>query len=302
MSHFATITTNSHFFKVFALAESLKSFAITLHVLVVDGDTFPNEYPSNIVFYKLNDITNPLEKQLEKKYKGDRLRWSLKPVFLINLLAKHEKVVYVDNDIFFYANPHFIFEYLTHHSLIVTPHFYPDSPFRNQNWLEANFRVGLFNAGFIGVNRNAIDFLTWWANCCLFTVKKAYWRGLFDDQKYLDLAPIKVPDMKIMQHRGCNLAGWNDTDLRFNKENNITCINDVDQIVFIHFAEMSMKKFASVSHPLYSEYKVYETQLVAFHKGFINKTNKLTFRKIINGIYYLGWKIHAYSAIKSIKR
>lgn len=291
MSQFATITTSSHFFKVFALAESLKSFAITLHVLVVDGNIFPQEYPSNIVFYKLTDISNPLVNQLEKKYKGDRLRWSLKPVFLINLLAKHERVIYVDNDVFFYSNPQFIVTYLNQHSLVLTPHFYPDSPFEQQNWLEANFRVGLFNAGFIGVNRNAINFLTWWANCCLYTVKKAYWRGLFDDQKYLDLAPIKVPDLKILQHRGCNLAGWNDVNLRFEKQNELVYINGVDQLVFIHFAEMSLLKFAIKSHPLNSCHNLYLNCLSKYSPNFVFKPNKINARKVLNYWYFIKWKI-----------
>lgn len=302
MSHFATITTQSHFFKVFALAESLKSFAITLHVLVVDRDTFPQEHPSNIEFYKLTDIPNPLVSQLGKKYKGDRLRWSLKPVFLINLLAKHERVVYVDNDIFFYSNPQFIVNYMDQHSLVLTPHFYRDSPFEEQNWLEANFRVGLFNAGFIGVNRHAVTFLTWWANCCLFSVKKAYWRGLFDDQKYLDLAPVKVPDLKILHHRGCNLAGWNDVDLRFEKKDELVYINGVDQLVFIHFAEMSMKKFASISHPLHNEFIVYENKLRAHNSSYINKTNKLSLNYVFNVIYYVSWKIVVRTAVKSMKQ
>lgn len=291
MSHFATITTQSHFFKVFALAESLKNFAITLHVLVVDGDTFPQEHPSNIKFYKLTDIPNPLVSQLGKKYKGDRLRWSLKPVFLINLLAKHERVVYVDNDIFFYSNPQFIVNYLEKHSLVLTPHFYRDSPFEEQNWLEANFRVGLFNAGFIGANRHAVTFLTWWANCCLFSVKKAYWRGLFDDQKYLDLAPIKVPDLKILHHRGCNLAGWNDVDLRFEKKDELVYINGVDQLVFIHFAELTMKQFSQKNHFLNKQFEEYISKLQKFKEAYTFKTRILTWTKVKDFCYFLIWRM-----------
>lgn len=289
MSHFATITTQSHFFKVFALAESLKKFEITLHVLVVDGDAFPLEFPSNIEFYRLNDITNPLVDILKKKYKNDRLRWSLKPVFLIKLLAKHERVIYIDNDIFFYSNPQFIVNYLDKHSLVLTPHFYPDSPFEHQNWLEANFRVGLFNAGFIGVNQNAIDFLTWWANCCCYSVQKSYWRGLFDDQKYLDLAPVKVPDLKILHHRGCNLAGWNDSDLIFETNNEVTVINNKEQIVFIHFAELTMQKFSLNEHPLNNLYIYYLNCLSHFSVSFEFKTKKITAHKLLNYLYYIKW-------------
>mgnify|MGYP000175517267 FL=1 len=291
MNQFATITTKSHFFKTFALAESLKSYDITLHVLVVDEDTFPQEYPSNIKFYKLNDFTNPFTNQMEEKYKGDRLRWSLKPVFLINLLTKFERVIYVDNDIFFYSNPQFIVNYLEQHSIVLTPHFYPDSPFEKQNWLEANFRVGLFNAGFIGVNHRAIDFLTWWANCCLYTVKKSYWRGLFDDQKYLDLAPIKVPDLKILHHRGCNLAGWNDTGLIFETINNETVINNKEQIVFIHFAELTMKKFGNKLHPLNSLNLLYLKSLSTYSPNFVFKPNKINAHKVLNYWYFIKWTI-----------
>ena len=89
MNHFCTITTQSHLYKVHALSDSLseQSNDFLLHVLVVDSN-FDFEY-NHCVFTKLSDLkSDPVTQAILNKYKrnSDKLRWSLKPVFLVNLL------------------------------------------------------------------------------------------------------------------------------------------------------------------------------------------------------------------------
>jgi lipopolysaccharide biosynthesis glycosyltransferase len=135
----------------------------------------------------------------------------MKPVFMQFLFREKEisKLIYVDNDIAFFGEYGFLFKLLDEHNILLTPHFYERNPEENQNWLEANFRVGLFNAGFVGANNKTISTLEWWAKCCAYRCEKNYMRGLFDDQKYLDMFPVIEPTTKILDHQGCNLAGWN---------------------------------------------------------------------------------------------
>ena len=93
MYQFCTISTVSHLYKVYALADSLKNQQrdFLLNVLVIDDDgSFEFE---NCRFFKLsaislqqhaNDITTKYHKN------KDKLRWSLKPVLMKYLLSKPE--------------------------------------------------------------------------------------------------------------------------------------------------------------------------------------------------------------------
>lgn len=250
MNHFCTTTTFSHLYKVYALAESLKKNGseFTLHVLMVDGK---NKFPEfeNCIFYKLPAVAPTLAGQIIiEKYSGknqlDNLRWSLKPVFMAMLMKKPEieKLIYLDNDILFFSEYQFLFDLLDQHSFLLTPHFYKSDPKKEQNWFESNFRVGLFNAGFVGANKNALSSLHWWAESCSYRCEKNYFRGLFDDQKYLDLIPVMNEDALILHHRGCNVASWNkDTGIR-TLINGEVFIAEKFPVVFIHFNPFTIRQ------------------------------------------------------------
>lgn len=286
MSNFCTTSTVSHLYKTYALADSIAPFGGVLHVLLIDGSPDnTTEIPQNIHFFSLKNLTDEIGKKIISKYKNkDKLRWALKPVFLTFLLRKYSKVIYVDNDIFFFNDFSFLFEKLEKNTILLTPHFYEADTQKNQNWLEANFRVGLYNAGFIGVNSKAIPFLNWWANCCLYNIKKAYWRGLFDDQKYLDLVPVLFDDVEIIKHRGCNLAGWNFTNYPHELAKNNTTL------IFIHFAELSLIEFSKPENYWYKSYINYIDSLKKYYPNYLFKRKIFNKNTVINYQYFLIWK------------
>jgi len=276
--YFCTITTNSHLFKVNALFESLSQINpnCTLFVLNIDASKateFKNK--DRLIWIDLDEIKSDLSGGLVEKYKHDKnkIRWSLKPVFLKYLLEADlaEKLIYVDNDIAFFGDYSFLFEALTEFNVLLTPHNYPRFTDTKQNWLEANFRVGLYNAGFIGVNKKALDLLDWWANCCLYRCEKNSWRGLFDDQKYLDLVPIIEPMTLVLQHKGCNLAEWNrDVCIRsYDNESQRVLINNKWPVVFIHFNITTLKCFHNNEDILLKPfYDTYKNWLLKFKPSF----------------------------------
>lgn len=276
---------------MFALADSIKAFGVVLHVLVVDGNGKSEEH-SSVIFHNINEVNIEIGKDLIKKYQSnnDKLRWALKPVFLKLLLAKYDSVIYVDNDIYFYSDCAFLFEKLSHNNILLTPHFYEANPLQNQNWLEANFRVGLYNAGFIGVNNSAIDFLNWWASCCLYNIKKVYWRGLFDDQKYLDLVPILFGKVEIVKQAGCNLAGWNYKNYSIQNVDEKGWLVNKSPMVFIHFAELSLIEFSNPENVLFKPYLVYLKALKNYSPKYQFKRNIFKSFTVMSYFYYLKWK------------
>lgn len=282
MATFCTISTQSHLFKSFALADSLATYGWELKILLVDelNDDHTSIEPHNVELVSLFDMKSPRTEQALAKYKNDKLRWSLKPIFLLFLLEKYEKVIYLDNDIYFFKDCKFLDEALERNNILLTPHFYPASPLENQTWLEANLRIGLYNAGFIGVNRKAQKALLWWSDCCLYEMKKSYWRGLFDDQKYLDLLPILFDGVRIIKDRGCNFAGWNDQIALLENE-----------IVFIHFNQFTMSKFKINTSLYYDYFSLYIFALKKYKPSFELKEKQFDKFKIQNTLYYIKWNL-----------
>ena len=255
MNHFCTITTYDHLYKVLALSDSIKATQsdFALHILCIDKINTPKSYP-HCSFYEIGDLSGiPVCAQIVSKYKSeaDKLRWSLKSVFLSFLLnEKADKVIYVDNDIYFFGDASFLFEQLDEHSFLLTPHHYPRDPKKDQNWLEANYKVGLYNAGFVAVNANAKEPLNWWAECCAYRCEKNPLRGTFDDQKYLDLIPILAEDTLVLKHKGCNVAEWNRKIIkRSQKQDGSVWLDKIYPLIFIHFNHSTIRAIDQGQEP-----------------------------------------------------
>ncbi len=294
MKHFCTITDTNHLFKTFALHDSLREHEhdVVLHVLMMDDGNHRSNLDS-ICFYSLQELISNLSKNIQAKYasKPDKLRWSLKPVFLSFLLGKFEAIVYTDNDIAFFNSSAFLFKELKTNAVLLTPHHYSFSPTENQNWLEANFKIGLYNAGFVGVNRNALKALNWWAACCLYRCERNFWRGLFDDQKYLDLFPIIEPQTKVLQHKGCNVAGWNIEVCRREKVDGEVLINGVEPIIFIHFNAFSIRMIFDGNDPLLEPYWEKYLELLRKHKPDLEEKDLYRPQTALERAKLSAWKV-----------
>jgi hypothetical protein len=245
-----TISSRSHLFKTFSLFDSLQNKTnADFHCLITDADMVNSE--NSIHFHQLSEFNDEDSQKMKDRYKGNQLRWGFKSLFLIKLLKDgYDSVIYLDNDIYFYSSPDFLFEELQSNSILLTPHFYPADPQKDQNWMEANLRVGLYNGGFIGANKNGIPALQWWANACIYNIKKSYRRGLFDDQKYLDLFPILFENVKILKHKGCNVAGWNiETSPRSLDPENKVILEGKWPLIFIHFNYYTIQTITQKKDP-----------------------------------------------------
>ncbi len=237
---FCTITTKSHLFKVDALNYSLQEHgSVPLHVLVVDVQEKNQLEPhKGITYHTLDELKdNSLVKSILRKYsRQDHIRWCLKPVLMLHLLEETEEVIYLDNDLFFYNSFEFLFGYLETDNILLSPHWRIMDPEREQIWLITNFREGIYNAGFIGANQKAKKTLEWWAKACRYRCERNFYYALFDDQKYLDIFPVLEPKTRVLDHKGCNVAGWNIDNCPRTKSNGEVMIDNRWQIIFMHYA------------------------------------------------------------------
>ncbi len=290
-----TISSSSHLFKVKALFRSLEKITdADLHCLITDHSA-PSSNDTEFKTHTLAELKDDLSIELLKKYTGNKLRWACKSIFLRHLLSNgYDAVIYVDNDICFYTSPDFLFEQLQKQHILLTPHYYPADPKKDQNWMEANYRVGLYNGGFIGVNKKAIPALTWWAECCLYNIKKSYWRGLFDDQKYLDLIPVLYNHVEVVRHKGCNVAGWNIlTSPRSIDSNGEIQLDGTWPLVFIHFNYYTIQCMVNDKDPLLKKHwDQYHSMLASINPQYNYKTeiNSLS-RNIREYFQYIRYRI-----------
>lgn len=277
---YCTISTSAHLFKTLALAESLNHFDCRLSVLVLDSDKISEEWEhENVDFFLFDKLPYFNSSKAAKKYKGDQLRWSLKPLFIKFLLQSQEQVKYIDNDIYFYKDPSEINLILEKYDIILSPHWYPHDPSMGGSWFEANFRLGLFNAGFIGANQNAIPAMDWWYNCCVYEMRKLYFRGLFDDQKYLDLLPVLFDNVHILKSNKYNFASWNQ-HLKL----------DIEEIVFIHFNKYTLAEFSQESSSYKALTNKYLSHLRKFKSDYSIANKTFNTFDVKNAFWYLKYK------------
>lgn len=295
MYHFCTISSGEAFYKVRALAGSLINFGdeITLHAFVTDST--PENSQPNVKTYGLQQLADDdLCNKVIERYRNnaDKLRWSLKPAFMHFLLQQKEidKLIFIDNDIFFFGSFQFLFNLLTEHTVLLTPHYYNDDPSKNQNWLEANFNRGLFNGGFIGVNRLATSSLLWWAGCCIYRCEKNAIRGLFYDQRYLTLLPVMEESATIVRHKGCNLAGWNLELAPRSLNDGKVLIDGEFPVIFIHFNEITVRQIVEGRDGLLLPYlEQYEEALKRYKPGF-SRSELYKPVSFTDKLKYMAWK------------
>ncbi|MEM7038668.1 MAG: hypothetical protein AAF570_16905, partial [Bacteroidota bacterium] len=127
---FVTISTRSHLGKALALCRSVKacSNGVELMILVMDGAEMDEQLAKNegIRLLKLGEMEKvAVGKKLIRQYgnaaDADRLRWSLKPVLMMHLLEYEgfERVIYGDNDLFFFENADFLYDALAEKSMLL---------------------------------------------------------------------------------------------------------------------------------------------------------------------------------------
>jgi hypothetical protein len=144
-------------------------------------------------------------------------------------------VLYVDPDTCFFRDPLELCLELGDGGILVTPHWRPPDPYGPSQPFLTNFMDGLFNAGCVVARKDGKAALEWWAEACLARCDLDYSRGLYLDQKYLDLLPVWFPETVICQNRGCNLADWN---VQLRKHDTKTGARDVPDrwpVLMVHF-------------------------------------------------------------------
>jgi hypothetical protein len=145
-----------------------------------------------------------------------------------------DRINYVDGDLYFFTSPRPVLDSLDDASVAITPHRF-SFEYRN------HVQYGIFNVGWITYRRCAegLDCLNAYKADCAAWCYDRVEDGRFGDQKYLDAWPGRYPNLKIINHKGFNLAIWNAHNYMIRVKNNVVMIDD-DPLVFYHFASTKL--------------------------------------------------------------
>lgn len=169
--------------------------------------------------------------------------------FLFERHPNEELVVFLDPDIWIFSPLNEIFLNSTF-DVAVTPHHLED-----ETTLEATkdnvFRTlqcGVFNLGFLAIRRSevAFDFLKWWDRKLRMFCYVDFSRGLFIDQKWIDLA-ISFFDLHILRHPGYNVANWNISKRILSYSGPELLVNR-EPLRFIHFSGIDSGRDLRIFH------------------------------------------------------
>ena len=262
MKAICTIITKSHLHYAQVLHKSILRFMPDIHMHMLIVDTIESERPKTLErasAYTNEIITqSELGKKIYDKYyqkNMDHYRWSIKSVFMANLLEKGvDQLLYLDSDLFFFDDPTFLFEKLNNKGILLSPHFRCSDPSIDYNEYGRNNTHGLFNGGFVGASKNGIPALNWWAKACHSVCEVNKKAGYYVDQSHLNMLPVLFEDISIIRNHGCNVANWNITGSPRSQKNGEVLLDGRDKLVFIHFTSDTIQGILSGEDPLLKPY------------------------------------------------
>ena len=172
-------------------------------------------------------------------YDALELNTAIKPHAFAALIARDGvgTVTYLDPDIVVYRPLDEVREGLARAPLVLTPHL--TRPLRGNANPDDHVILtsGAYNLGFMAVRSEPqiADLLAWWAQKCQFDCRVDFAKGLFTDQKWMDLAPGMVSELGLIRSPALNLAYWNLDGRSLNMKEGAWQVDD-QPLGFFHFS------------------------------------------------------------------
>lgn len=244
--HFFTSVTSNYIPKVNVLVESIKRFHPDSSFHLVLSDTLSPDI-TKFISDKIDSIILlehlPIENLMSWIFKHDivELCTAVKGIAFKEIYRKFEakKIIYLDPDTVVFNSLDYIIEQLNDNPVILTPHFYKPQPDLQsiKHYEISVLKHGIYNLGFLGINtsQNGLVFLNWWTERLLSYCYDEIARGLFTDQRWIDLAPVFFDFIKILRQPNYNVAIWNLTQRKISGTVPDNILIDDLPLVFFHF-------------------------------------------------------------------
>lgn len=173
-----------------------------------------------------------------------------------------DKVFYFDPDMALFGRFEELCSALDSASVILTPHQI-DPELSDEAIMDnemASLQYGVFNLGFLGVRNDGEGrrFARWWRDRLLDWCHDDLPRGLFTDQKWVNLAPCFFDNIKVLRSPAFNVATWNITRRKATGSMADGVLINGEPLGFYHFSgfdsgaqEIMLNKYGADSPVLY---------------------------------------------------
>lgn len=153
--------------------------------------------------------------------------------YLLKRYPNEKQFVYLDPDCYVYEEFTELKQKLEKKPIVLCPHLLQPG---NIDMELSSTAHGVYNLGFLAVNHSeeAQRFIDWWADRLYLFCYDDIQKGVFTDQKWIDLAPCFF-DVEIFKHRGYDFAPWSLLNCGMVKEDGKFKVKG-DPIRFIHFS------------------------------------------------------------------
>jgi hypothetical protein len=245
--HVYTSITANYLPKAAVLAHTLKlsNPGLTFHLLL--SDDLPADCPAQTLS-AFDHIVTPDKLAIENLkawtfgHSVVELCTAVKGPMLEYLFdkVKAERVLYFDPDIAVLGSLDDLNATLSQHSVALTPHqLEPEETVQAiiDNEI-CSLAHGVYNLGFLAVRNTeqGLKFAHWWADRLLLFCHDDRPRGLFTDQRWVDLAPAFFDDIAILRNPGFNVATWNLTHRKASGKAPWNITINGQPLTFYHFS------------------------------------------------------------------
>ncbi|EIT84621.1 glycosyltransferase [Fictibacillus macauensis ZFHKF-1] len=275
-----TIVSKNYWAYARTLAASIKRQHPDMEVFVLLADEIQEEEAleqEEFTLISLADLSVTGMDTLCFKYNITELNTALKPFLLDYLLEKKEidKLIYFDPDILVLQSLQPLETWLDDHCILLTPHIVEPMEMDGFHPNETTFlQSGSYNLGFIAMKKHpeVQKFLAWWQKRLRSYCYVEPYRGLFVDQKWLDLAPVFFKGVYSIPSKAYNVAYWNLHEREIVEKNNALYIGE-DPLVFYHFSGFDydlrtisnkQNRYSALPTSLHSLFTRYKENLTSF--------------------------------------
>jgi glycosyltransferase involved in cell wall biosynthesis len=211
-----TIIARNYLSYATILAESYlrHSPGARFYILVVDPLPPEAPVPKDVRVITPRELDLPSYFEMCLKYDVTELCTAVKPALLSLLLSRYQEpsVVYLDPDILITRPLRELNDEMASADVVLIPHLLDPIPRDGLKPTEEDILVaGAYNLGFLAVKASPMTtrLLEWWsghlAEGCLAEPS----RGLFVDQRWIDLVPGLFPSVALLRDETYDVAYWN---------------------------------------------------------------------------------------------
>lgn len=290
-----TICSNNYVPMAKVLLESAKRHhpEATVYLCLADevlGDV--DFYPACCEVVACETLRIPDFRGFAFRYDIMEFNTALKPFMIRHLLARgHDAIVYLDPDIEVYAPLDDVFDRLdAGASFVLTPHL--TAPACNDTYPDDLdiMKAGIYNLGFLGVGacEDTKRILRWWSRHLLYHCVNAQDRGLFVDQRFMDLVPGFTDGARVLRHSAYNVAYWN-LDQRELTETGGRWFVDGHALRFFHFSGIQPTDLSRLSrHTAAFQEPELAPALRSLMRHYANQVLANSFGRVPTGTYAYG--------------